>query len=1156
MSKPKLFVSYSRKDLAYLNEFKIHLAGLRRKNQIEVWTDQEIDPGKAWEKHLREQLGSADIIIFLVSPDFIASNYIYDVEIKKAIERYDNNEVTIIPIILRPCDFSSIPLNQFQALPENTKPISKWEDRDEAWLDVINGLKRTINKIDKKTQKSITFLSNESEVISDSASLSDYTNAMDKTFAVHLAYSVFPPQNEEKFIETKRNTFQKYIEETNKSMFGSDIPSTCYRPLVFHLFGSFDVVLISLIDNYKFCQKVFDIDSTDYGVSTNYQILTGFYDKKYYPNNSFEDLRNYFPEDNKRVDKLSNFKFVHITNFKLNNGLLIGNGNTFLDAVMTKLHGELNKANADFLIFKSFNWSEITLIQFGDELVELQERIIEFRELSLASLDNSVFEFVINNSLYNYIHNDLDDTKEWDINYSHIFVDSHSYSGVDYFEFNKNYKELKIQNPYENVSFKSSIELQVKPGHLNAIYDILKSPDDNSEKTVNNLEMQIGDSGKPVDNSGKEKIFDETTLKFKNGKTDYLVKETDHNKFVSNYNVNQIYRHGKRLLSHHVRRLKTNFLFDIKEYKNIENNSSKNNGNSKYGITNFSKILSTNYSIDVAGLKINIKKLGVSRQLREKILKAFYNYNNLIRDVILFGEFIELKAFLKLLKDDIDAEVCNLNSFFKNPINDSLQTINYAKYYAVRRLENKWKIVLEIYEEAYQNRVHNNYLYEDLNEFSIDFNSAVNQVNTVHDFMVKTVNNLFFPDSKDQIIVTQNAIDTKSNIVNVNYNVYHFLEPSLIFTTLFKEIINGLELRFGKKNNLNDRNILLSDENYFKTLKEEIRFDIEYELTETQKILFEEFDFFYFFADIAKLAYTFLFDYELYEYWSWTYFLQDSSHYLNYGLPEESLFKKEFFRISLIKAFFEDDKSKVKCPTSDLFDLWQNSIEEIYKLANKIVDNEKFKTAIYEYSEYIFVKCFRLKDEEFTEMSDKQLKEISDKILKKISKLSIKIFHETDNFDAEKLISYEIGIAKCIDVTLGNSRGATEFYNILKLLKASSLKCSVNLEKGETPDLNEIFELEKGSFYIISALSHAVLSTFFKKGKKLKFLNRNREDGIPFPISKNSIGEPSVYVDPLGGYFHNCSALKNEFFTINNIVTNTLWHYALIDKKRLFLKDK
>jgi len=113
--------------------------------------------------------------IFLVSSDFMASEFINDIEIKKAIERHKNREVIIVPIIIRPCDFQSLPISKFQALPKDAKPVSKWEDVDEAWLDIVISLKKVaeaINggKIELKpksnlNEKSYNFDKNEEEQI-------------------------------------------------------------------------------------------------------------------------------------------------------------------------------------------------------------------------------------------------------------------------------------------------------------------------------------------------------------------------------------------------------------------------------------------------------------------------------------------------------------------------------------------------------------------------------------------------------------------------------------------------------------------------------------------------------------------------------------------------------------------------------------------------------------------------------------------------------------------------------------------------------------------------------------------------------------------------------------------------------------------------------
>jgi len=681
-------------------------------------------------------------------------------------------------------------------------------------------------------------------------------------FSVHLAYSTYPDSNEAQFIESKLEIFKRYSEDTNRFLVKDEsINSKMYKPLVYHLFGSYDVVFLSLIDNYKFGQKVFDLDTALTGRSINFQIVTGTCIDGICSSAGKEWMLDLFPNSLDKDEKRENDfkKYINITNFKVNNGLLIGNGLHLIEKIFNKFvesipriykneKGETENTNDEFIIINSFNWSEITLIQLGDDIKRLQEQVIKLRELSLNQLED--IDDIIKNSLYGELlsKNKLDGSTQEDIKHSDLFVDTHSYSGVDYYKYNFSYENG--ENPFYEDEFKTAIELQVKPGHLGELSKLLDSTSFIDAK------------------SGEEKnLFESRKLKFKNGKTDFLVKESNNSKFYSNYLVNKTLKDKNSDFKKHIRKVKTNALVDIcrinenvTECLDILNYDPEKH---QTGLTSFNKILGEEFTIEIKkilsddqiknlfdkegiirffplsdirrllpklseneirfspeyaenqmkrhDLKAIIKISGVSRHLKEKILKAFYNYNNIIQDPILYNEFIDLKGFLVYMLKDILIEVEMLNSYFRDPIS----IVN--KYggellnkFSLSEIEDKWKMLLDIFEDAYNNKIHNNYLYEDINEFSIDFNSAINQINAIHDYTVKTFNNVFFkrldgtkkPKYLDATIVTQNEIESKSNVVNVNYNVYHYLEPTLIFSTLMKEVLNGFEYKVkGYKNN-------------------------------------------------------------------------------------------------------------------------------------------------------------------------------------------------------------------------------------------------------------------------------------------------------------------------------------------------------------------
>lgn len=139
--KLKAFVSYSHKDEVYRNDLEISLAQLKREGLIDTWSDRKILPGSNWRNEISENLEDSDVILLLVSPDFIASDYCYEIELQRAIVKHDTNESVLIPIILRHSAWTNSPIGNFQVLPREGKPITAWVDKDEAWLDTYKGIR-------------------------------------------------------------------------------------------------------------------------------------------------------------------------------------------------------------------------------------------------------------------------------------------------------------------------------------------------------------------------------------------------------------------------------------------------------------------------------------------------------------------------------------------------------------------------------------------------------------------------------------------------------------------------------------------------------------------------------------------------------------------------------------------------------------------------------------------------------------------------------------------------------------------------------------------------------------------------------------------------------------------------------------------------------
>jgi hypothetical protein len=150
----RLFISYSHKDVSLRVSLGDHLAALQREGVIETWHDRLISAGQEWAGEIKAELEAADIILCLVSAGFLASPYCQDKELKRALERHGAGEALVIPVILKPSDWSSSALGPLQALPANAKPVTKWSNRDEAFTSVAQGIRQAARKLAERARSS------------------------------------------------------------------------------------------------------------------------------------------------------------------------------------------------------------------------------------------------------------------------------------------------------------------------------------------------------------------------------------------------------------------------------------------------------------------------------------------------------------------------------------------------------------------------------------------------------------------------------------------------------------------------------------------------------------------------------------------------------------------------------------------------------------------------------------------------------------------------------------------------------------------------------------------------------------------------------------------------------------------------------------------
>lgn len=142
----RVFVSYSHLDQGLRGQLDVHMAALKRQDVIEVWTDHCIRPGEPFDSKISAALEAADIILLLVSPDFLHSDYCVTIEMQRALERAKAGRAQVVAIILRPCDWQSLEIGRLKALPTDGVPVVKFPTLDDGFHDVVKHLRAMLTK--------------------------------------------------------------------------------------------------------------------------------------------------------------------------------------------------------------------------------------------------------------------------------------------------------------------------------------------------------------------------------------------------------------------------------------------------------------------------------------------------------------------------------------------------------------------------------------------------------------------------------------------------------------------------------------------------------------------------------------------------------------------------------------------------------------------------------------------------------------------------------------------------------------------------------------------------------------------------------------------------------------------------------------------------
>lgn len=885
--------------------------------------------------------------------------------------------------------------------------------------------------------------------------------------------------------------------------------SYLYQPLAYYIFGNYDIALISVINNYKFSQKQptviqrFESSQKSVGGKNKkisqrqtsepslFQVITGSCP---IISDGFS-VQKFFEEKQKNAET-----FICITNLKLNNKLLIGNGKFLLEPIFKIIDRKIkeifkvkfSEITHKYFLQQTYSWSEITVVVFADNIEEITNVVTSLRKLTLNNLFDSATDKgkinLLENSLYKKVLKKSDYIKA----NPDLFADSHSHFGI-----NTNTIERKVEKEIGEQKLNTQIEWQVKPGHFESLLRTLK-------------ENQI---------SGTPDVFSDEAF-FLTGKTDFFIPEKDDSVFNNIALIKRVVNDSKkgnksRNIFDHARKVKSKILLDYSKYIDPKAEFDP------FQIS-FKKYVKKHFLDtipDASEINNILKSLKISRNIRSKIVKIFFNYQNGIQDPILFTYFLDFKIYINNLTNFIreQGSVSNL----------SFSTVNFNNKYenrSVNEVENLLIKMIEIFEEGYNIRLLNSNQYEDINDFDLDFNSSVQQILSMYGTLAIKLGNIFFEKNKHGPVVQLNLKNTVSNLESINYDVYHLTCPEFVLFTLVKEVINKyvyLDELTNLKKSKSDRNIKeiisLLKSNFFECTN----------FYDDELVDFES----YYFIDAVRFIHTCNFDFDLFQYWFWTHTFQNASLYDKTGTFNERQFRMEILRLFFVARLFGISLETIQCPLPEIYYLWERHVKSFIETIN----------CFFEYKE----------NDNINLISDFKVKILS-------------VFKYSENFEAPvmtmKLKSFEQKIRKHITACLSSADRLQIFGNNYSQIANLALQIFTRKNNFYKKIENGIpvycYKEEEQGYFFINSFIYSYLKLIYDKNGKVRLLRRNWEDGKPllsFIKQGDEKNDEFLYsVDQYGGIFFSSEVKSEEYFKIRNATLQSIWHFSLLAKKSIY----
>lgn len=924
---------------------------------------------------------------------------------------------------------------------------------------------------------------------------------------LHIVLATIPQRQEKEFNETVikehfenyRNHTKDFCSEESSSYNYSKLDKSIltpvlYNPLRYYILGNYDIAYVSLIDNFKFAQRLFEpgnrnTDKKSIFSPHSFQSFTGI------NNHGKDELKNFFFQHLKGDISKSKY-FLGICNLKLNNGFLIGNGNLYINEVKEKIRSlvisynskvsEFNKV--EILLLQTFSWFEFSLIIFTNNPASISEIMTSLRGLSIISLKNK--KQLLDNSLYSSLYKGSREN----LAKANVFADTHTYVGLHADLINKGESNDFVNKFLTDVSeheikLLTEIEWQVKPGHMHLLVNLL-------EKSKLNEHLKL------------EKRY------MLAGKTDYYIQEKS-DSILTNFRLLRLLFDKKVKIFDHIRKVQTRVLFEGPGKKN-KREKARVSLNLQSSLRKLGVPARESKRVDE-----RLKSLKISRQIRSKINKIFSNYNNGIQDVILFPFFLDFKIFIDELMALVNEETIKWAVAKRRIIKNEKEIRDFSQKqeYSVSVLEDILMKQINIFQEGFYVRTLNCYQYEDITDFDLDFNGSLQQLLSAYSSLITELAYMFYSKKPYQYgpVVQLNLKDTLGNYNSINYYVHHLSSPEFVFATVTKEILNNVQ---------SDTEVLNRIFESFEELKKNLSWENRHlkDFIESQIIRID-----YSITDTVRFIVSYDMDFDLFYYWFWTHNLQNPLLFDKSGLMNEIHFQKELFRVLFVAKYFniDIDSERLYCPLPELYTFWERHFHKMCDITDSFIKVLK-TTAIDEDK----------KDEKlhflFSVYLNARANQYIDKIIPEEFETPASIPESAD---------YKVNLLK--KLTSGSSPMLVRHTLFGK--KDALFEMFTKGNKAADKYRNSLAYTQ---WHMLSYLKEIMSGN----NNKISFLRRNWDSGLPLRSFILANQKKHLYkVDQTGGLFFSDMSKLNAYMKLSSKALLDLIHLSMISKKKFIL---